>query len=52
MSSSEDSAVSCTDSEYEMEAESDLDRKASPPTSDEATAFADDPLADAEWTAQ
>ena len=26
MSSSEDSAVSCTDSEYEMEAESDLDR--------------------------
>ena len=36
-----------------MEAESDLDRKASPPTSDdEATAFADDPLADAEWTAQ
>ena len=53
MSSPEDSAVSCTDSEYEMEAESDLDRKASPPTSDdEATAFADDPLADAEWTAQ
>ena len=53
MPSSEDSAVSCTDSEYEMEAESDLDREASPPTSDdEATAFADDPLADAEWTAQ
>ena len=53
MSSPEDWAVSCTDSEYEMEAESDLDRKASPPTSnDEATAFADDPLADAEWTAQ
>ena len=44
MSSPEDSAVSCTDSEYEMEAESDLD--------DEATAFADDPLADVEWTAQ
>ena len=35
MSSSEDSAVSCTDSEYEMEAESDLDCKASPPTSDD-----------------
>ena len=36
-----------------MEAESDLDRKASLPTSDdEATAFADDPLADAECTAQ
>ena len=36
-----------------MEAESDLDREASPPTSvDETTAFADDPLADAEWTAQ
>ena len=36
-----------------MEAESDLNRKASPPTSDdEATAFADDPLVDAEWTAQ
>ena len=53
MSSSEDSAVSCTDSEYEMEAESDLDREASPPTSDaEATAFVNDPLADAEWTAQ
>ena len=53
MSSSEDSVVSCTDSGYEMEAESDLDRKASPPTSDdEATAFADDPLADAEWTTQ
>ena len=53
MSSSEDSVVSCTDSGYEMEAESDLDCKASPPTSDdEATAFADDPLADAEWTAQ
>ena len=54
MSSSEDSAVSCTDSEYEMETESDLDHEASPPTSDdEATAFADDPLADgAEWTAQ
>ena len=53
MSSHEGSAVSCTDSEYEMEAESDLDRKASPPTSDdEATAFADDPLADAEWTTQ
>ena len=53
MSSSEDSAVSCTDPEYEMEAESNLDREASPPTSDgEATAFADDSLADAEWTAQ
>ena len=53
MSSSEDSAVRCTDSEYEMEAESDLDREASPPTSDDkAAAFADDPLADAEWTAQ
>ena len=35
MSSSEDSAVSCTDSEYEMEVESDLDRKALPPTSDD-----------------
>ena len=44
MSSSEDSAVSCTDSEYEMDAESDLDREASPPTSDdEPTAFGDDP---------
>ena len=53
MSSSEDSAVCCSDSKYEMEAESDLDREASPPTSDdETTAFADDPLADAEWTAQ
>ena len=38
---------------YEMEAESDLDREASPPTSDDkAAAFEDDPLADAEWTAQ
>ena len=53
MSSSEDSAVSYTDSEYEMEAEGDFNHEASPPTSDdEATAFADDPLADAEWTAQ
>ena len=53
MSSSEDSAVSYTDSEYEMEAEGDFNLEASPPTSnDEATAFADDPLADAEWTAQ
>ena len=53
MSSSEDSAVSCTNSEYQMEAESDFDCEASPPPSDdEATAFADDPLADAEWTAQ
>lgn len=53
MSSSEDSTVSYTDSEYEIEAESDLDRGASPPTSDdEANACADDPLADAEWTAQ
>ena len=52
MSSSEDSVV-CTDSEYEMEAESDLNRKASPVTSDdEVTAFADDPRVDAEWTAQ
>ena len=53
MSSSEVSAVSCTNSEYQMEVESDFDREASPPPSDdEATAFADDPLADAEWTAQ
>ena len=53
MSSSEDSAVSYTDSEYEMEAEGDFNHEASPSTSDdEATAFADDPLADAEWTAQ
>ena len=53
MSSSEDSAVSYTDSEYEMEAEGNFNHEASPPTSDdEATAFADDPLADAEWTAQ
>ena len=53
MSSSEDSAVSCTNSEYEMEVESDFDREASPPTCDDkATAFAGDPLADAEWTAQ
>ena len=52
MSSSEDSVV-CTDSEYEMEAESDLNRKASPVTSDDkVTAFADDPRVDAEWTAQ
>ena len=53
MSSSEDSAVSYTDSEYKVEAEGDFNHEASPPTSDdEATAFADDPLADAEWTAQ
>ena len=53
MSSSEDSAESYTDSEYEIEAEGDLDLKVSPPTSDdEANAIADDPLADAEWTAQ
>ena len=53
MSSSEDSAVSYTDSEYEMEAEGDFNHEASPPTSDdEATAFVDDPLADAEWTAR
>ena len=53
MSSSEDSAVSCTNSEYQMEAESDFDCEASPPPSDdEATAFADDPQADVEWTAQ
>ena len=52
MSSSEDSAV-CTDSEYEMEEESDLNCKASPVTSDdEVTAFADDPRVEAEWTAQ
>ena len=36
-----------------MEADGDFSHEASPPTSDdEATAFADDPLADAEWTAQ
>ena len=53
MSSSEDSAVSYTDSEYEVEAEGDFNHEALPPTSDdEVTAFADDPLADAEWTAQ
>ena len=55
MSSSEVSAVSCTNSEYQVEVESDFDREASPPpppSDDEATAFADDPLADAEWTAQ
>ena len=49
MSSSEDSEVSYTDYEYVIEAENDDDRDVSPPTSDdEATAFADDPLADAE----
>ena len=51
MSSSEDSEVSYADYEYVIEAENDDDRDVSPPTSDdEATAFADDPLADAEWT--
>lgn len=51
MSSSEDSEVSYSDAEYEIEAESD--REASQPTSDEeATAFADYPIAEAEWTAQ
>ena len=40
MLSPEDSMVSCTDSEYEMEAEGDLDCKALPPTSDDkATAL-------------
>ena len=53
MSSSEDSEVSYTDHEYVIEAENDDDRDVSPPTSDdEATAFADDPLADAGWTVQ
>ena len=36
-----------------IEAENDVDRAVSPPTSDdEATAFADDPLAGPEWTSQ
>ena len=36
-----------------IQAENDDDRDVSPPTSDdEVTAFADDPLADAEWTVQ
>ena len=53
MSSSEDSEVSYTDYEYVREAENGDDRNVSPPTSDDqATAFADDPLADAEWTVQ
>ena len=56
MSSSEDSEVSYTDYEHVIEAENDDDRDVSPATSDdEATAFAafaDDPLADAEWTVQ
>ena len=38
-------------SEYEIEAEHDVDRDVSPPTSDD-DAFADDPLASEEWTAQ
>ena len=63
MSSSEaDSELSYADSddsemhfisEYEIEAEHDVDRDVSPPTSDdEGDAFADDPLASEEWTAQ
>ena len=53
MSSSEVSEASYTGNEYEIEAENDVDRDVSPPTSDdEATAFADDQLADPEWTAQ
>ena len=35
MSSSENSAESYTDSEYEIEAEGDLDLEVSPPTSDD-----------------
>ena len=36
-----------------IEVENDVDRDVSPPTSDdEAPAFADDPLADPEWTVQ
>ena len=53
MSSSEDSEASYTDYEYEIEAKNDVDRAVSPPTSDDdATAFADGPLADPEWIAQ
>ena len=53
MLSSEDSEVSYTDYEYVIGAGNDVDCDESPPTSDdEATAFADDPLADPEWTVQ
>ena len=41
------------DYEYVIEAENNDDHDVSPPTGDdEATAFADDPLADPEWTVQ
>jgi len=51
---SEDSEMNFT-SEYEVEAEGDADFSISLPTSEyegAATAFADDPLADVEWTAE
>ena len=53
MLSSEDSDVSYTDYEYVMGAGNDVDCDVLPPTSDgEATVFADDTLADPEWTVQ